>query len=103
MDSDEEALLLLLLLKRRRRRRRQKRKFWVHQILELENNMDNSIILFMELRSDEEKFFNYFRMSVSSFDEMNNILRSKIKREDTITRRSIQAKERLAVTLRFEK
>lgn len=59
--------------------------------------------LFMELRSDEEKFFNYFRMSVSSFDEMNNILRSKIKREDTIMRRSIQAEERLAVTLRFEK
>ncbi|KAJ8728932.1 hypothetical protein PYW07_006628 [Mythimna separata] len=39
-------------------------------------------------------------MSVSSFDEMNNILRSKIKREDTIMRRSIQAEERLAVTLR---
>lgn len=100
MDSDEEALLLL---KPRRRRQRQKRKFWVHPILELREQHGQFYHLFMELRSDEEKFFNYFRMSVSSFDELNNILKSKIKREDTIMRRSIQPEERLAVTLRFEK
>ncbi|KAK9875838.1 hypothetical protein WA026_009623 [Henosepilachna vigintioctopunctata] len=65
MDSDEEALLLLLLLRRRRRRRRQKRKFWVHPILQLREQHGQFHHLFMELRSDEEKFFNYFRMSMS--------------------------------------
>lgn len=80
MDSHEEALLLLLLLKRRRRRRRSKRKYWVHPILELREH-GQLHYLFMELRNDEENFFNYIRMSMSSFDELNNILKSKIKVE----------------------
>ncbi|KAK9882704.1 hypothetical protein WA026_022755 [Henosepilachna vigintioctopunctata] len=63
MDSDEEALLLLLLLRRRRRRRRQTRKFWVHPILQLREQHGHGQFhhLFVELRSDEEKFF--FRSS----------------------------------------
>lgn len=98
MDFEEEALLLLLLI--RRRRRRKKRKLWVHPILETRNYNGEFNHLFSELRLDEEKFFNYFRMSISSFDELCNILKDKIKREDTIMRKSIPPEERLAVTLR---
>jgi hypothetical protein len=39
-------------------------------------------------------------MSISSFDTLANILKTKIQRQDTQLRRSIPPEERLAVTLR---
>lgn len=101
MDFEEEALLLLLLI--RRRRRRKNRKLWVHPILETRIYNGEFNHLFLEVRRDGEKFFNYFRMSFTSFDELCNILKEKIKREDTIMRKSIPPEERLAVTLRLVK
>lgn len=98
MTFEEEALLLLLLRKRKRRRR--VRTLWIHPLLSFRRQEGHFYNLFGKLKEDENKFFNYFRMSISSFNELLEILDSKIKRCDTNMRKSIPAEERLAITLR---
>lgn len=56
--------------------------------------------LFEDLRNDEKKFFNYFRMSVASFDELHDKMKDVLQRENTQMRNCIQPGEMLAVTLR---
>lgn len=55
---------------------------------------------FNNLRENDVKFFNYFRMSVKSFDELAVKISAKIKSQDTCMRLSIPPLEMLAVTLR---
>ncbi|KAJ8865551.1 hypothetical protein PR048_033071 [Dryococelus australis] len=57
---------------------------------------------FMELREDENKFFNYFRMSVKSFDELVVKLEDGIKSEDTKLRFAITPAEMLPIALRAD-
>jgi len=57
--------------------------------------------LFNDLRNDENKFFNYFRMSCASFDELHGKLKDKLKRENTQFRNCIQPVEMLSITLRL--
>lgn len=97
-SRDEEVLLLLLLLKKRKRRTR--RQIHVHPILcaRVERGLYHS--LFEELCADGKKFFNYFRMSKKSFDELFGYIESDVKGIDTVMRKSIPAKEKLALTLR---
>lgn len=56
--------------------------------------------LFGQLREDEKKFFNYFRMSISSFDELHHKLERFLQHKDTFMRECIHPKEMLAVTIR---
>lgn len=56
--------------------------------------------LYYMLRNDDNKFFNYFRKSVNSFDELLTKLDSSIQRQDTVLRDCIQPIQMLAVTLR---
>lgn len=98
MNFDEEALLLVLLLRKKRCRKR--RSTWVHPILQSRGQYGMFHTLYPQLRDDGDKFFNYFRMSMTSFDELTNIVRQKLQRVDSIMRKSISAEERIAVTLR---
>ena len=56
---------------RRLRRRRIKRTYWVHPINEKTEQAGTFHTFLEELRNDENKFFNYFRMSIPSFDELH--------------------------------
>ena len=56
--------------------------------------------LFHELRQDNMKFFNYFRMSITTFDELLNKLHDHLLRQDSKMRDSIKPVERLSVALR---
>jgi len=58
------------------------------------------ITLFSGLRENPDKFFNYFRMSVQSFDELADKIIDMIKSQDTWTRLCIPPLEMLDVTLR---
>lgn len=92
--------IIAMWLKYRRMRLRRKQRnriYWVHPINERRNIMVIFNSLFEELLADENKFFNYFRMSVSSFDELHNRLKYSIRRQNTKMRNCIQPKEMLAV------
>jgi len=61
-------LLCLLHLRRRRRRKRREIEFWEHPIVAARTLEGAYYTLYGRLREDERKFFNYFRMSTSTFD-----------------------------------
>jgi len=57
--------------------------------------------MFENIRRDPVKFFNYFRMSVSAFDELLTVyLGTRLLGIDTNMTKSITPAEKLAVTLR---
>ena len=97
---DREQLLALLLYRRRLKRKRKTGLIWVHSINQRREEVGDFYTLFPELRNDEEKFFNYFRMSISSFDELHNLLENHTQRKNTRLRNCIQPVEMLAITLR---
>ena len=58
--------------------------------------------LLRELRSnDPDDFKNYLRMDCGVLDELLNILKPYLTRQDTRLRKSITAESRLEATLRF--
>lgn len=97
---EREQNIALLLLYRRLKRRRAKRLQWVHPINQKRKECGDFYVLFHQLREDPEKFYNYFRMSATTFDELHGRLKDVLQRQDTFMRECIQPEQMLAVTLR---
>lgn len=54
----------------------------------------------MQLRLNPDKAFEYYRMSIESFDVLLNLTKDYITKQDTKLRTAIPPEERLTVTLR---
>ena len=67
-----EAIAFLLLLRRRANRKALKR-LWIHPINEARNTFGEYSHLVRELRLDNSRFFQYFRMETEVFDELLRI------------------------------
>lgn len=80
---------------------KRKKKFWVHPILLEREGYGVFYTLFENLKKDETKFFNFFRMNIETFFKLLKIVHGKLKHADTNMRESITPAERLAVTLRY--
>lgn len=76
------------------------RIYWVHPINQRRDEVGIFVSLMKELRADKNKFFNYFRMSISSFDELHNRRKTTLQKQNTKMRNCIQPVEMIAVTLR---
>ncbi|KAJ8875163.1 hypothetical protein PR048_023058 [Dryococelus australis] len=57
------------------------------------------VTLYSELRGDEKKFFNYFRMTRATFDELLNRLSPVLAKHNSEMRDAISPTEQLAVSL----
>jgi len=76
------------------------RKHWIHPLnLSLEKSISFDTF-YMEIKNYPDKFFDYFRMSINTFEELLLHIRGDITKEDTALRQSICAEKRLAITLR---
>lgn len=91
--------LLALLLYNRRLKKQKKNRIWVHPLNE-KRRKKGIYRLLNELKKDEKKFFNYFRMSMKYFFELHEKIKNKIQRQNTLFRNCIQPIEMLAITLR---
>lgn len=100
MEHTRIAAVWLLYKAYRRKKNRGQRKMWVHPIIEKRLQLGVFHTLFRELREDERRFFNYFRMSMMSFDELHSKLKASLQRQNTVMRDCIDPMEMLAVTLR---
>lgn len=98
MDFMETAVVCALIIRHRKNQR--KRKYWVHPLISERMNKGKFTLMFEELRSYPEKFFGYFRMSVTSFDEQITSLKPGITYQNTNMRLGISPEKRLVVTLR---
>lgn len=92
--------IIAWLLYRRRKRQRRDRLHWVHPINQRREEVVLFYTLFDDLRNDDRKFFNYFRMSAGSFDELHGKLQNVLQRQNTQFRNCIQPIEMVAMTLR---
>lgn len=99
---EREHIIAWWMLYRRRRRRKQ-RFYWVHPINMKREEFGAVYTLFPQLRQHEDKFFNYFRMSVSTFDYLYNRLKNTLELQNTRMRECIQPIQMLAVTIRYVK
>lgn len=97
---DINTFIILYWYQKRRRARTVKRKYWIHPIVSQRHNLGAYRTLMGQLRSDDVKFFNYFRMSQSSFDELLRRVEGDFKRQDTVMRKSITPEEKLVICLR---
>ncbi|PIO22830.1 hypothetical protein AB205_0168120, partial [Aquarana catesbeiana] len=79
--------------------RRRRHRFWIHPIVAQREVRGQFGALYNDLHAHEDKFFNYTRMSIRSFDELLALLSSHLERQNTSFRRSIPAVERLIITL----
>ena len=93
-------LLCLLHLRTRRRLKRREKEFWEHPIVAAMTLEGAYYTLYGWLREDERKFFNYFRMSTSTFDYIVDRLTPHLERQNTMMQESIRQRQMLAVTLR---
>jgi hypothetical protein len=75
----EEAVCVWVLYRRMKRRRQRYRKYWVHSILRNILTTSLYVTLYPRLRNYEPKFFNYFGMSIKSFDNLLELIKKKIK------------------------
>jgi len=96
---DRNSIIALYLLYRRHKRRCN-RLHWVHPIIQKREEFDAFYTIFGELRDDANKVFNYFRMSVSSFDKMHRRLKKSLQCHNSKIRNCIQPIEMLAVAVR---
>ncbi|KAJ8720825.1 hypothetical protein PYW08_006290 [Mythimna loreyi] len=96
----KSVVICAILARRRKRKKRKSNQFWVHPL-----NSDRFIHGKFYTRHHKvlnfpKKFFDYYRMSVQSFEELVSIVGPLIKKEDTRLRLAVPVEERLSVTLR---
>lgn len=79
---------------------KQDRKYWVHPINSDREEANKFNMFYENIRCYSDKFFEYYRMTISSFDELLEKIRPFIKKENTVFRNAISPEERLTITLR---
>lgn len=72
MDIVETTCVVALLLRAKNKRR--KHRYWIHPIVSQRLLKGQFYKLFEDLCEHHEKFFNYYRMSKSSFEELLRII-----------------------------
>jgi hypothetical protein len=73
MEFEEEVVLVLL--HKKVKKKKMKNKFWIH-LLNSRQEQDIFYTVFNDLRNNKSKFFNHFRMSVGSFDELLHYIKN---------------------------
>jgi len=76
---NQGKIIALWLIHRRRKWQKRNRLLWVHPINQRREEVGIFHTIFEGLRDDENKFFNYFRMSVASFDELHERLKDVMR------------------------
>lgn len=79
---------------------RKRRRYWVHPFINERYLKGAFVTDLIDLREDEQKFFNYFRMSIRSFDELAARISDALKGNENAVRDPIPPLEMIAVTLR---
>ena len=87
---DDEVLLLYAVGNKRERK-------WVHEVNMKRRDSGEFHHLMKQLRQDEVKFKEYFRMSRNQFEQLLSLIKDDIEKKEVNYRESISAEERLAL------
>jgi len=79
---------------------KKKKKMWIHNAWKSRTTEGEFFTLLPHLMDNETKFYEYFRMTQTTFYDLLMELEERLKKQDTFWRLSITPKQRLAVFLR---
>lgn len=89
------VLMIMLKIKSRKPRR-----WWVRPWIDL--NRGNLHLVHNEFMStDPEQFQTFLRMNKEAFDKLLTLISPMIKKQDTLMRNPLSARNKLTITLRF--
>ena len=92
-DNDDEVLLLYAVGNKCERK-------WVHEVNMKRRESGEFHHLMKQLRHDEVKFKEYFRMTSNQFEKLLSLIKDDIEKKEVNYRENISAEERLALCLR---
>jgi hypothetical protein len=95
MEPEEIGTILLLttlLAEKKKRNKRSKRQVWIHPVIR-DRQTDVFRQMFSKLLKHQEKFYNYFRMSPSLFEEVHSLIQEMIWKNDTKLRDAIPSRD----------
>jgi len=92
-ESDDEVLLLYAVGNKCERK-------WAHEVNMKRREFGEFHHLMKQLRQDEVKFKEYFRMSNNHFEQLLSLIKDDIEKKEVNYRESISAEEQLALCLR---
>lgn len=93
-------VIIALIQRRRRIMKKRNREFWVHPIYTDRLLQGKFYTMHSKLLNFPKIFFDFYRMSINSFNELVKLIGPAIVKEDTHLRLSIPVEERLSVTIR---
>ena len=101
MENNFELMLLLRQRRKIKEKDIKKRRFWVHPILKERLFKGDFFQLIPKLKSDEERFYTYFRMNINSYKNLIEILSNGQEDKVCHFRKDILSLEhKIAITLR---
>nr|CAH7715475.1 unnamed protein product [Callosobruchus chinensis] len=78
------AIAWVIIIKRKKELNKYKKRLWVHPLLAARHLKGAFVTLYSSLREEERNFFNYFRRSINSFDELHSKLEESLKFSNAI-------------------
>jgi hypothetical protein len=84
MEPEEVGAILLLTTLRAETKKRKRRRLWVHPIIR-DRQTGAFREMFSKLVNHPEKFYNYFRTSPSSYEEVHSLIEEKKPQRRTIS------------------
>jgi hypothetical protein len=101
LDMDRERIILLLLLRRRMKKKQKQRKFWVNPYISTMNPDGGHFKRkYAALKlSGNEKFFDYFRMTIPTFEELLTNIAPRLQKR-FVFRKPVDPMEMLGLTIR---
>ncbi|GBP87903.1 hypothetical protein EVAR_66382_1 [Eumeta japonica] len=94
------ALIAMILDEEEEENQKTTRRYWIHDSVKERKTEGEFWTLYKHLVEDEEKFFQYFRMSTYQFNVLLKKIENDIFRRNTNFRECLSSKEKLAVCLR---
>ena len=96
-----EGIIMYVNRRRRNRKRWKNRKVWTKPYTSRNSTLGGYNTLVQELRAEDAAAFkNFLRMDQTCFDELLEMVKPQLQKQDTNMRKSIPAGEKLALTLR---
>lgn len=93
---DEDILVAYVYL---RYKKRQKRRIWAYPYYSLHIN-HSLFILSRDLNQDPAKFHRFYRMSVETFQELVELMKPSIKRQDINYQKAVSVEERFLIAIK---
>ena len=74
-------------------------RIWIHPVNNMRFEKSEFYGLYRDYREYEDKFFNWYRMSVDQFDTLLRMVERRLRKKDTNFRQSVSPEEQLCITI----